>query len=74
MGEENSSISSGDSGEEEDFDKIYDSHIGIQEEDSSQTEEDIKSTEPEVCIETPNVESFGTFSDTNNFREGLLVI
>ena len=66
MGEENSSITSGDSGEEEDFDKIYDSHIGTQEKDSSQTEPDRKST--------PNVESFGTFSDINNFREGLLVI
>ena len=60
MEEESSEISSEESGEEGEFDTVYDSHL--------REEENIIN---KLDIETPDVEHFEAFSDSHHVREGL---
>ena len=60
MEEESSEISSEESGEEGEFDTVYDSHL--REEENIDTKLD---------IETPDVEHLEAFSDSHHVREGL---
>lgn len=67
--EEEGSLSSQDSGEE-DFDKIYESHVshvGKQKEEISETERDVKES-PDTQHYTEKNQHFQSFSDSSNLR------